>query len=169
MGDLNQTAEPDPGPTASAGPTTPAGSLDALAAEVAELRDLFRRRLLDDKDRRRLYDELYQQLQWAREGLEQQTLAPLLRELCLVIDRIDPETAGELARSVRDELLEIVARRGVTPIEAAAEPFDPSRHEAVDTVPAAPGAPPGQVAAIVRPGYRHGERVLRPAQVVVTR
>jgi molecular chaperone GrpE len=48
------------------------------------------------------------------------------------------------------------------------EPFDPERHEAVGTAPAE-GIEEGGVAAVVRPGYRAGERLLRPAEVIVAR
>jgi molecular chaperone GrpE len=46
-------------------------------------------------------------------------------------------------------------------------PFDPNQHEAVQQQPAdEPGDEP-VVAEVLRPGYRLGERVLRPAMVVV--
>ncbi len=69
------------------------------------------------------------------------------------------------AQRLRDVLL----RRGVTPIEAVGQPFDPAFHEALIEVPAPEGVPPGSVAQEVLRGYRRGDRALRAARVVVAR
>ena len=53
-------------------------------------------------------------------------------------------------------------------IGTAGETFDPHLHEAVAYEPR-PGYEEGQIATVVRPGYRLGERVIRPAQVTVAR
>lgn len=53
---------------------------------------------------------------------------------------------------------------GVVEIRALGESFDPRRMRAVDTEPR-DDVPAGQVVEVVRRGYRHGERVLRPAEV----
>ena len=45
-------------------------------------------------------------------------------------------------------------------------PFDPRRHEAVVARPE-PGAAPGTVVEVLRPGYGDGTHQLRPAAVVV--
>ena len=55
---------------------------------------------------------------------------------------------------------------GVTPLDATGQLFDPSLHEAVSTCPAVE-VPDGHVAQQVRRGYRFGDRLLRPASVVV--
>jgi molecular chaperone GrpE len=53
-------------------------------------------------------------------------------------------------------------------MEAAGEPFDPSRHEAVEVASAEEaGAEPGTVLQVVQPGYVLDGRVLRPARVRV--
>ena len=44
----------------------------------------------------------------------------------------------------------------------------PRLHEAVAYEPR-PGYEEGQIATVVRPGYRLGERIIRPAQVTVAR
>lgn len=64
---------------------------------------------------------------------------------------------------------EVLARRGVQPIVAVGEPFDPTLHEALLEVPAPEGIAPGAVAQEVQRGYRRGDRALRAARVVVAR
>jgi molecular chaperone GrpE len=55
---------------------------------------------------------------------------------------------------------------GLERIGEVGEPFDAAVHEAVHYEPA-PGAEPPRVRAMLRPGYRLGGRLIRPAQVVV--
>jgi molecular chaperone GrpE len=70
---------------------------------------------------------------------------------------------------VRRRLLEALAAAGVVPIEAAGQPFDPRYHVAVEIVPAIDGVAPDTVTQELRRGYLAGERVLRHAEVAVTR
>ena len=55
---------------------------------------------------------------------------------------------------------------GAEPVESVGRPFDPNLHEAVATAPP-DGVKPGTVAREVRRGWRLGDELLRPAQVVV--
>lgn len=63
-------------------------------------------------------------------------------------------------------LVDALRAAGAEPVESAGQPFDPRVHEAVATV-AATDAGPGTVAREVRRGWRLGDDLLRPAQVVV--
>lgn len=82
--------------------------------------------------------------------------------------RTTPETPGEeklLAGlvSTRDQILDVLGREGLRPIDAKGRPFDPSLHEAVS------GGGDGHlvVVAELRRGYVMGDRLLRPAMVEV--
>jgi molecular chaperone GrpE len=142
-------------------------SLSTLAAEVAELRDLFQRRLFEDRSKNRLYEELYGQLAIARDGLSAQVIAPLLLEVLLVVDRISAVQDGDdvVLESVRMELVEILERRGVRPVPAT-DSFDPAIHDVIRTVQDSQ-ATPGTVTRVIRPGYLLGQSLLRPERVVV--
>ena len=56
---------------------------------------------------------------------------------------------------------------GAEPIASVGQPFDPNLHEAVAAVPADDEVAPGTVVREVRRGWRLGDELLRPAQVVV--
>ncbi|HEY6739797.1 MAG TPA: nucleotide exchange factor GrpE [Actinopolymorphaceae bacterium] len=155
-------------------PAEPSGpvELERLTKEVADLRELITSRLLDDRQRQQMYDELYRQLEFARKGLVEQFLAPIVRELLLVMDRIDAMTTGDSSTetelgSVRDELGEILLRHGVRRIDPTGERFDPRVHEAVGREPVSEAARVGSVVQVRRPGYALADRLLRPAQVIV--
>jgi len=64
--------------------------------------------------------------------------------------------------------LRLLQKEGVEPIEALHQPFDPKWHEAVTTVPRnGHDLEPGTVIQVLQAGYRLGDHLLRPAQVVV--
>ncbi len=67
-------------------------------------------------------------------------------------------------RMFADALREAGAER----IETVGEPFDPAMHDAVETVDADDDEP-GTIVRETRSGWRLGDRLLRPAQVVVAR
>ena len=67
---------------------------------------------------------------------------------------------------MRDIAVGVLARLGFPRHDEVGVPFDPARHEALSTV-AGDNAAPGTVVRVVRPGYGEGERLLRPAAVVV--
>ena len=70
---------------------------------------------------------------------------------------------------VRQQFISTLEGLGVTRVDPMKQPFDPSKHEAVSTVPAPSPDLDGRVIGVVRPGYVMGEEVLRPAQVAVAR
>lgn len=154
-------------PRGSAQPEHGNGQLATLTQEVAQLRDLFQRRLFDDKAKNRLYDELYEQLTVARGGLAEQLLTPLFQELLLVIDRVASlnHDGDAVLESVTEELLELLARRNVRRVPVTSV-FDPSIHEAVRAEPRDDQAP-GTILELVRPGYLLGSKLLRAERVVV--
>ena len=64
------------------------------------------------------------------------------------------------------EFSNIIMRYGIQRLWPEGETFDPTVHEALGTVEH-PTLPAGAVAAVEQAGYRHGERLLRPARVMV--
>ena len=59
-----------------------------------------------------------------------------------------------------------LTKMGLEKFGAAGEPFDPNLHEALMHQVSSDVAA-GDVAAILQPGYRFGERILRVARVAV--
>lgn len=86
---------------------------------------------------------------------------------------IAPEPAEDAPRSVREGLSLLQVRvsnlqrsLGLAPIPARGLPFDDRWHEACGVV-RRPDLPDRQVVEEILPGYRLGDRVVRPARVVV--
>ncbi len=69
---------------------------------------------------------------------------------------------------IRRKLQSILDAEGLKRIEAEGQAFDPNFHEAISTEPV-DGMESGRVVAVVQNGYMLGDRVIRPAQVRVSR
>jgi molecular chaperone GrpE (heat shock protein) len=67
---------------------------------------------------------------------------------------------------VLKQFKDALAKVGVRALQVQGEPFDPTRHEAVEVVSVPPRAD-GLIMAEVQPGYMIHDRLLRPAKVVV--
>ncbi len=65
-------------------------------------------------------------------------------------------------------VLQLLRKHGLERIEAHSQSFDPHWHEAIDVVSAEElGVDSGTVVQVMAQGYRRGERLFRPARVVV--
>jgi|SRR5215210_3487649 len=104
----------------------------------------------------------------------------IISELLEVLDNLERALDSAKGSASYDSLLqgvEMVRRQfiakleafGVTRIEAHHQPFDPTLHEAITSVPAASPDQDGLIVGTVRSGYRIGEDVLRPAAVAVAK
>jgi molecular chaperone GrpE len=81
----------------------------------------------------------------------------------------DAAVKGFLANidATRRAFLETLRRYGVERVDPQGEPFDPHLHEAIGHAPV-PGVPADHVAQVVQAGYVEGDRVIRPARVLVS-
>src|SRR5262245_21568991 len=146
----------------------------AAADEVEQLRRALEEeqqralRLLADFDtfRRRVAREQ----EAARTEGRRAALLPLLAvldtlERALGVGSSDPVFYEGVVATQR-QLLSALREAGAEPVPSVGEAFDPRVHDAVSTVPP-DGQAPGTVASEVRRGWRLGDELLRPAQVVV--
>ncbi len=75
-------------------------------------------------------------------------------------------TLEEGVRLVHRQLAETLRKEGLAEIDTNG-PFDPHVHEALLSQPGGDEVQPGDVLQVLQKGYRLGERVLRPARVIV--
>jgi molecular chaperone GrpE len=105
-----------------------------------------------------------------RQAVAEQALASVLVGLLPVLDDIDrARSHGEVEggfKLVADGLETTLAKLGLQRFGEAGEPFDPTVHEAM-THAMSPDVSEATCAEVYQPGYRVGERVLRPARVAV--
>jgi len=105
-----------------------------------------------------------------RLAVREQALANVLNELVPVLDDIGrAREHGELTggfKSVSESLEAVAAKLGLTSFGEAGDPFDPTLHDALTHSYSADVTEPTAV-QIFQPGYRVGERIIRPARVAV--
>ena len=144
---------------------------DELAAERDQLRDLLLRKTAE-------FDNFRKRVERERSVFAQRAAEDLLLALLPLVDDLERALAvpaetpdGESYRAgvvlIQRQMLELLRKRDVTPIEAVGEPFDPNVHEAVTQEPS-DEHPEGTVSNELRRGYRLGERLLRAAMVIVS-
>lgn len=135
-----------------------------LAAEMENLRKRAERDLADTR--------AYAITGFARDML---TATDSLSRALMVLPAEARENADPTLQSLIDgiemterEMQRLLAKHGVTPIEAEGQKFDPHKHQAMFEVPD-PSRPEGTVVQVVQAGFAIGDRVLRPAMVGVAK
>ena len=141
--------------------------LAALQAERDELFDRLQRLAAEfDNFRKRAAREQGEVLKRANERLVKELL-PVLDDLGRALDAAEEHQEAQLEEGVRlvhRSLAGLLERHGVNSIETEGK-FDPHVHEALLSQPS--DAEEGSVIDVVQKGYTLGERVVRPARVVV--
>lgn len=168
-------APEEPAPPA---PDAAAAKLAAQAARIDELTRAYAALVEDNKAfRQRLERERERVVEAERTSVAQALLEAaddLERALAAVsvVGDVGGEALASLAEGVRLSLGSLhkrIAELGAHKIAVVGLPFDPRLAEAVDAVAVADAEQDGIVLQEVRPGYRIGERILRPARVRVGR
>lgn len=135
--------------------------------EIEELKDLFLRRLLDDKVKMAAIEQLRNQNEELQKKIDEKSLKTIANDLILLCDRIERNnTEDDFIASVKEEILEILARREIYPMTAPTF-FDPSIHNAVGTELETEERPEKSVVRVTKKGYMFRDKVFRPANVVV--
>jgi molecular chaperone GrpE len=125
-----------------------------------------------EESRLRLRREIAKDIERARREV--------ISDLLEVLDNLDRaiEAAGKTAspdallqgvEMVHRQFLSKLESLGVKRINSEGADFDPLKHEAVSTVPAAKTEDDGRIVGVIRHGYTIGDDVLRPASVAVAK
>ena len=145
-------------------------------AELKQQRDEYYDRLLRKTAE---FDNYRKRTDRERIQLAEAAAADLLEELLPLVDDMEralkADTGGDAGDAVRKgvelihkQLLDVLRKRGVRPIEALGADFDPHYHQAVTYEPAE-GRRDGEVIEEFRRGYMLGDRLLRAAMVKVAK
>ncbi len=153
-------------PTAGA-PETAAP--DALQQALEASKGQYVRLLADfDNFRKRVARERAETIRHAGEEIVTELL-PVLDHFELAL-RQAPDPAEAFVAGVRmvyDQLVATLGKAGLAAIDAQGAPFNPDEHEAIAYQPD-DGVDEGRVLLQTRCGYRLGDRVIRPATVIVS-
>ncbi|GAA3109292.1 nucleotide exchange factor GrpE [Streptosporangium carneum] len=145
-----------------AAPTPDLASVE-LATQLAE-------RTADLQRLQAEYSNYRKRVERDRTAVKEQAVAGVLGELLPVLDDIGRardhgELTGGFAK-VSESLEAATGKLGLSTFGTKGEPFDPTVHEAL-LHSYSPDVTEPTCVEILQPGYRIGERVLRPARVAV--
>lgn len=163
----------EPGANARSG----GDDLDSLRAENADLRDKLLRAMAElENFRRRAEREKADLAKYAISDFARDivTIGDNLRRAIEAIPRgaaeQDPhlKTLVEGVEVTERELIKVFERHGVTRFDPLGEKFDPHVHEAMIKVDV-PNATAETIVQVLHAGYMIGDRVLRPAAVIVAK
>ncbi|MFF3650279.1 nucleotide exchange factor GrpE [Streptomyces sp. NPDC002181] len=142
----------------------------ALLAQLDQARTALGERTADLQRLQAEYQNYRRRVERDRIAVKEIAVASLLTELLPTLDDIGrARDHGELVggfKSVAESLETAAAKMGLQQFGKEGEPFDPTIHEAL-MHSYAPDVTEDTCVAILQPGYRIGERTIRPARVAV--
>lgn len=150
-----------------------------------EIKDMIQSRLEYDAVKEKAFDKLYEEMRRQKEGsdLLDRAVKPVLSDLLLLYDSmknfessfinnqsLNSEDAMRNFKYIMDELMEILYRQEVTPIdENLSEFFNSKLQKATKTENAESKEDDFKIVSIVRRGFVWRDKVLRPQEVVIKR
>src|SRR6202044_3715483 len=156
------------GATTTAGPAAASPTTDSAA--VSKLQSQLAERTADLQRLQAEYANYRKRVDRDRAAVREQSGAGALGELLPVLDAINQAREhGELSggfKSVADSLQAAVGKLGLVSYGQRGDAFDPKIHEAL-THTYSPDVTEDTCVEVLQPGYRVGERILRPARVAV--
>jgi molecular chaperone GrpE len=150
---------------------SPDSAVQRLETQLNELQDRYLRMAAEyDNYRKRAIKErteAWQKAQVDLLGRVVDALDDLARFTHVDPARTDPKTIYDGVDLVERKIWKELEAIGVRRLDQAGVPFDPKVHEAVSTKPAPDPAHDHTVAAVLTPGYKLGDTLVRPARVQV--
>lgn len=145
--------------------------LEAATQQAQEMKDKFLRARADLENYRR---RAAKDVERARDsGADSVILAvvPVYDDLGRALEAgvKDPSTLIPGIEAVRAGLERNLSALGIKQVGEIGEPFDPTYHEALSSIPAADDEHKGNIAQVFQVGFAKDDRLIRPAQVVVYR
>lgn len=140
-----------------------------IVDKVEDIESLITRRLLEDKAKNSLIEELKQYLIY-RQALDKgEKFAPFMEQILQVVDRIESsEEKSDLLTSIAEELLQVLSLNGLQVIDNSGM-IDPSLHEVVNTVAVTDEQSENNIVEVLQKGYLLNNRVLRPSKVIIAK
>lgn len=162
------------------------GLAEALSTQKAILNDIkaeLASRASYDAAKEKAIDKLSEELKLYRDNFIFQSQKPVFVELVMLYDNLTQTlnllegsqapaadtclTVKNNLRNIKEELLEILYRRDVTPFVEHPETLDYKLHKTVGTVTTGVEGENNKVDAIRKTGFRWNDKVIRPEEVII--
>ena len=168
---LEAEAMEEPAPKLKSVPPVGELKLDPQA-EIARLRDQLLRTAAD-------FDNFRKRARREQEDATRRGRETTIKDLLPIFDNLeraaahaepgaDPKAVSDGIRMVTKQFVDTLDRMGIKRVATVGQPFDPSRHEAIQHLESKEH-PAGVIMAEVQGGYTIGDFLVRPAMVVVSK
>ena len=166
----NRKIDPETGQVRAPSSFQQEAPVEAPQAQDGELAAQLAERTADLQRLQAEYTNYRRRVERDRGAVREQAVAGALAELLPVLDDIGRardhgELTGGFAK-VAESLEAAVTKLGLSPFGQKGDPFDPMVHEALMHSYSPEVTEPTAI-EVLQPGYRMGDRVLRPARVAV--
>ena len=154
--------------------------VEGIISRLDHLQELMENRLAYDAGKEQLIRELGDELQGYRNEVSRRQKRPILMDLLHLYDSInnifqglqrqenvDRAKIAEVWEMISAELLEVLARQEVYPLEGDISCLDRRLHRAVTTEITTVPEENNMIAKVLRSGFTWGEQVLRPEEVIL--
>ncbi|MBM4055753.1 MAG: nucleotide exchange factor GrpE [Planctomycetes bacterium] len=152
-------------------------------ALLEEMKSLLEARLSYDATKEKTIEKLHEELKLYRDNFIFQSQKPVFIDLIMLYDNfmqllavldgkqdMTKEAFSILKQNlhtIKEELLEILYRRDVTPYREHPDFLDYKLHKTTGTVPTTTEAENNKVEKVVKPGFCWNDKVLRPEEVII--
>lgn len=158
--------------------------LEQIGNDIFGIKSNIETRLNYDRTKEEAFEHLYDELKNLKGDASFDNLKPLYLDLILLFDRIDTISEsisnqtknlsaneinfGEILQTLREEVLEILYRRGIETLSKKNEPkFNPEYQRAIGTEATNIESENNQVVSVIRQGFKYEKRLLRAEEVIV--
>ncbi|MCH3904495.1 MAG: nucleotide exchange factor GrpE [Lactobacillus sp.] len=145
--------------------------IDKLTKDANDWQDKFLRGQAELQNAQKRYSkERAQLIKYQSQDLAKDVLPAVDNLERALAVQADDDASKQLKKGVQmtlDLLVKSLADHGITEIKADGETFDPTVHQAVQTVAAENDDQKDKVVQVLQKGYQYKDRTLRPAMVVV--
>jgi molecular chaperone GrpE (heat shock protein) len=187
MGEVN--SEPPPLDDDSAKQSSPGStademsniekSINAMTDDLRVLRQEFEARIRHDDSKERAFQRLYNELDDLKRNANDEALRPMYLDIILLLDRIhklEDETiehpnanpdVHDILDTLSQEVLEVLARRGVELIQPSSKIFEKSNQRVVGTVQSSDQKKENHIDRVTRSGFVCNGLLIRPTDVII--
>ncbi|MDA1337890.1 MAG: nucleotide exchange factor GrpE [bacterium] len=138
--------------------------IEILTTQVADLEDKWKRSMAD-------YINYKKRVEQEKSSLMEFANLVLIKNLLPTIDNLllaSKHTEDVGIKMIYEQFQEVLKNQGVTKIDSDGKDFDPNLMEAIDKDNEESQGKKAIVRSVIKEGYSFNEKVIRPAQVVVT-
>jgi molecular chaperone GrpE len=138
--------------------------IEILTTQVADLEDKWKRSMAD-------YINYKKRVEQEKSSLMEFANLVLIKNLLPTIDNLllaSKHTEDVGIKMIYEQFQEVLKNQGVTKIDSDGKDFDPNLMEAIEKDNEESQGKKAVVRSVIKEGYSFNEKVIRPAQVVVT-